>query len=304
VQALVGDRTWHAAAPWDPPLTHPRRPPCRRDRTSGGRALTGHAPCASVLGAAGQGLGGLAPRRGPPSTPHEGSPCLLQPWALPHRATVPPPRGDAPARHHRPGGARPPPRPGARRRGHARREESALRPGGTGTPYECRAAAVWRHGRAPAGEDGGRAPRCRRPGRVAAPPSSCPCGGETPTSPQGARTRWRSTVRRRVVLPIVERRPHRGGRVSWPGKGPHWCCLPHPWCPTPGFSCRWKRERRRSVRWKRSAANPCSAGLSASVVAGPSALVPTSGLSTGALTTAVTTGRPAQHPSGAAGQHV
>jgi hypothetical protein len=53
-----------------------------------------------------------------------------------------------------------------------------------------------------------------------------------------------------------------------------------------------------------SAAAPRSVGSLDSIVARPSFLVPTPGLSIGALTTAATTSRLAQHPSVSAGQHV
>src|SRR5207245_2328712 len=86
-----------------------------------------HAHLASVPGKAGLGLGGRA-RRGPSRPPHAGSPGLLQPWARPHRATTPVRR------------TRPPPRPGARRWGHVRRKQRALRAGVTGTPHGRRVA--------------------------------------------------------------------------------------------------------------------------------------------------------------------
>jgi hypothetical protein len=72
----------------------------------------------------------------------------------------------------------------------------------------------------------------------------------------------------------------------------------------------WKAEKQQKTAHRGSLSldnrgpHTCSAGSSAGVMAGPASLVPTSGLSTGALTTAATTGRPAQHPSGSAGQHV
>ena len=50
-----------------------------------------------------------------------------------------------------------------------------------------------------------------------------------------------------------------GWQVSWPGTGPRWGCLPHPWCPTPGLRRRRKPQRRRSVGCRRSGAVLCSA---------------------------------------------
>src|SRR5262249_38391553 len=88
---------------------------------------------------------------GLPSTLPEGSPCLLQPWALPHRATLPPPWSAALARRHGPGCTRPPPLPGAARVRHA---------GGAGTP----------HGRRPVLSR----PLCTQPGRDGGPSPAGP----------------------------------------------------------------------------------------------------------------------------------
>jgi hypothetical protein len=65
---------------------------------------------------------------------------------------------------------------------------------------------------------GGRVPRDRRPRRGAAPASACLGRGGTLPAPEGACT------------------PSQGwqDRLAWAGTSPVWCCLPHPWCPTPG----------------------------------------------------------------------
>jgi hypothetical protein len=166
VQALVGHWTWHRPAPWCPPPPALRRPRCRRDRRAGG-----HAHLASMPGDAGPSSGAAPVRRAPPRTPTTAPRAGCRRGGCP---PVPPPRYDAPARHHarEPGGGITP---------GARRAPSALvaRGRGLGVGLQWAGATgahrLWRIG--------GRAPRCRRAGRVAAPPSSCPGRRGTLTSP-------------------------------------------------------------------------------------------------------------------------
>jgi hypothetical protein len=141
-------------------------------------------------------------RRQPSRPPHESSPGLLPLWARPHRALMP--------------GRRPrqPPRPGTRRRRHGRHAQSTRRADATKTPHG-QAAAGWRHGRTYGGAcvaepHGTRRQAVRHP----TSPSSSPGRGGRPLAPEGAGTRGRRPVSRRMACPLGTRRPHRGRRRS------------------------------------------------------------------------------------------
>ena len=110
---------------------------------------------------------------------------------------------------------------------------------------------------APAQSGGGLARTCAVGDGWPRPASSFPGRVGTHTSLPGAPLRWRSPVPRRVGLPIMKRRPSQEGQISWPGQGPRWCCLLHPWCPTPGVRRGGQRERGTSGRWQPSPARPC-----------------------------------------------
>jgi hypothetical protein len=172
-------------------------------------------------------------RRGPSRPPPAGSPG-------PGRRRGPCPtepsrRGDAPARNHAQA-------PGSQATSGARSAPAARVPRGrhTGAGQRLAGATGTRRRR---GMDS-RAPRCRRPSRGAAPPSSSLRCGERHPSPEGARPRWRRPVPRRVVRPSVVRRPPRGDRLSGLRRAlPGLVLPPTPWCPTPAVSRRQKRRR-------------------------------------------------------------
>ena len=89
-------------------------------------------------------------------------------------------------------------------------------PGRSASPaLRHRPAPAWAWGTCPRG------PACR--GASHTPRWACPGRRGTPPTRQGASTRWRSAVPRRVGLPRGERRPRRWSRVAWPRACPLGC---------------------------------------------------------------------------------
>ena len=153
---------------------------------------------------------GSSPTRGGRlTTPHAGSPCLLQPWA---RRTG-----------------------GVARWGHLRHEKSARRAGATRRPHGRR-AALWRHGRAQA--VGSAWPR-------SAVPQARACRCPAVVLPWSWRNAHLVAGHPHVLAehpPASDGASHRGATPSqglqnllaWEGTSLVWCGLPHPWCPTLG----------------------------------------------------------------------
>jgi hypothetical protein len=82
-------------------------------------------------------------------------------------------------------------------------------------------------------------------------------GGGQPSALWGASPHQRSASPHRVVPHVLARAPPRWRRAFWLWEVPRPFFLPHPWCPTPAFSCCRKPERRRSVGCRQSAARRC-----------------------------------------------
>ena len=159
------------------------------------------------------------PSTGPHPTPWEPPTWPDPPTSRQYRMGLDPPSGDL---------GFPPPAPASRARCHAQAKGGGAAPGPARWGHHLR----WRHGNATRMQ--GCAALCprrahifgdREPGGPALPQT------RPRRTPRCTCMRWRPTVPRGVGLPVLARRPRRGGRVAWPGKGPRWRCLPQPWVP-------------------------------------------------------------------------